>query len=75
LPFLKKISNNSLTKHYYITARYNIPVIQKKCVFMVDINKLYRAIDDFDYDEDFVKISGKMALSRCRNLYNPYVKL
>ena len=75
LPFLKKISNNSLTKHYYITARYNIPVIQKKCVFMVDINKLYRAINDFDYDEDFVKISGKMALSRCRNLYNPYVKL
>jgi len=75
LHLLKKFNTKSLTKHYYVTARYNIPKIEKGCVFMVNVGKLNELMNDRNANKDIVDLSKEMALYGYRNLYNPYVKL
>lgn len=75
LLLLNSLSNRSLTKHYYATARYNLPRIQEGCVFMVGVDKLRKVLDTEKIDCNIIDLSSDIVLHGYRNLYNPYVKL
>lgn len=74
LPLIRKMSSRAITKHLYITTKYNIEAFSSG-VFMIEASKLHKVLRNVSDTTDIVEISDKVSNHNYRNVYNPYVKM
>ena len=74
LGYVNKTSARDVTKHFYLTTRYNVPLVIKDQAYCIQTSKLQQVLEGLDV----VLLSDAAAVVEkynYRNLYNPYISL
>lgn len=74
LTLIRSMSNRVVSKHYYLTSRYNIDSFNSG-VAMIETKKLLNVIGDENKLISLADMSESIIRQGYRNLYNPYIKV
>jgi hypothetical protein len=74
LNYVNKTSARDLTKHFYLTTRYNVPLVVKNQAYCIQTSKLQQILEGLEVTllSDAAAVVEKY---NYRNLYNPYISL